>query len=139
MLQILHKILALIIALAVMFSSMSFTVEKHVCMGEVTDVSIFNEAISCGMDELVCGDDKNKEDLVKQTNCCDTIQEFIPGNQSEQQAIESLDLSKVSLVFAYVYSFAIELDTNFIDNYVIHSSPPLVSPDIQVLYQTFLI
>ena len=139
MLQILHKILALIIALAVMFSSMSFTVEKHVCMGEVTDVSFFNEAIGCGMEELVCDGDLNKIDLAKQTKCCDSIHELIPGNQSEQQAVNSLELNDLAMVFAYIYSYVDELDDNLIDKYVVHSSPPLVSLDIQVLYQTFLI
>ena len=139
MLQILHKILALIIALAVMFSSMSFTVEKHVCMGEVTDVSFFNEVKGCSMEEIVCDEDINKEDQTKQTKCCDTIHELIPGNQNEQQAVNSLDLSKISLVLAFVYSYIVDLNDNFNDNYIVDSSPPLVSLDIQVLYQTFLI
>ena len=141
MIQFLHKILAFVLALIVLFSSLSFTVEKHVCMGEVVDVSYFTEADSCGMvmEEEECTTDDFSGDKMEPEKCCNDIQELIPGNQNEQQAIDTFELNSVQFVLAYTYTylnlFEIKEDiTPFID-----SSPPPIDRDYQILYQSFLI
>lgn len=47
MLQILHKVLAIIIALIVLISSLSFTVPRKAHLIEVTDVTYCNVAHTC--------------------------------------------------------------------------------------------
>ena len=140
MIQFLHKILALVLALIVLFSSLSFTVEKHVCMGEITDVSYFTKADTCDMlMEEECVTDNFFGDKMDPEKCCNNIQELIPGNQNEQQAINYLELNQLQFVIAYTYAFlnlqeAKEDITPFIPN-----SPPFIDIDYQVLYQSFLI
>ena len=141
MVQFINKILALILAFIVVFSSLSFTVEKHICMDEVTEVSFFTGADSCEMQ----GDDCTTEES-GQTNsfddqdCCNDIHELIPGNQIEQQAIDSFEISQVAFVFTYASTYL----NLFEDNrecipFTNYSSPPIIDRDIQVLYQSFLI
>jgi hypothetical protein len=140
MLQILHKILALILALAVLFSTLSFTVEKHVCMGEVTDVSYFDTVESCGMETTECGDDLDGQEQVKRTNCCDTLQELIPGDPVEQQAIQGLEIQEYGYIVSYISSFLLEYEPLDLVSVIEYGpDPPLVERDIQTLYQTFLI
>lgn len=139
MLQVLHKILAFIIALAVLFSTMSFAVEKHVCMGEVTDVSYFNQAKGCEMNEEICEESFGAQTSVKKTKCCDTVHELIPGNQIEQHALSNLEIKNLNLLFTYIYNFVVKFEAVNFDTDNIKPSPPLVHTDIQVLYQTFLI
>lgn len=139
MLQVLHKILAIIIAFVILFSTLSFTVEKHVCMGEITDVSYFTVAETCGMTVEDCDIENPSETKIQQEKCCNNIQELIEGNQTEQQAIDSFELSQVQFVLAYTYSYL-----GLFDEYkgaipFNDYNPPLVNKNIQVLYQTFLI
>jgi len=47
MLQILHKVLAIIIALVVLLSSLSFTVQKRVHLIEATDNAYHNISDTC--------------------------------------------------------------------------------------------
>ncbi len=140
MLQILHKILAFILALAVLFSTLSFTVEKHVCMGEVTDVSYFDKVESCGMEETECGDSETRHDMAKRQNCCDTLQELIPGDPAEQQAIQSLEIQDYDYIVSYISTYLSEYEQyDVVSLTEFGPDPPLVERDIQTLYQTFLI
>lgn len=139
MLQFLHKIIALILAFIVLFSSFSFTVEKHICMGEITDVSYFTAADSCGMIDEDCDINNSSETKIQKEKCCNNVHELIPGNQNEQQALQSFEIDPVQFVFAYTYTylnlFEAKEKTIAFDYY----PPPQVGKDIQVLYQTFLI
>ena len=140
MLQILHKILALILALAVLFSTLSFTVEKHVCMGEVTSVSYFEQVESCGMEEMACDDGDRHTDQIDRSRCCDNISELIPGDTLEQQAIEGLEIEQYQFLASYITSYLLGLEkADLTDQIDLGPDPPTLERDIQVLYQTFLI
>jgi hypothetical protein len=139
--DILHKILSVFLSFTVLFSTLSFSVDQHVCMGEVTDTSYFSDADSCGMIMEVedCAIDGLTDDKVQREKCCNDIHELIPGNQTEQKALQSFEIEKAQflLVFYCTYINLLEDDT---DELPFRShSPPLVDKDINVLYQTFLI
>jgi len=53
----LYKILSFSMALIVLFSSFSFTVNQHICGGEVANTTFFIDADNCGMDMNVCKND----------------------------------------------------------------------------------
>ena len=141
MVQVIQKILALILAFIVLFSSFSFTVEKHVCMGEVTDVSFFTSADSCGMlmEEEDCVNHEFSGDKIHQENCCDNIQELIPGNQNEQQAIDSFELNQVQFIYAFTSTYLKLFEVKENISPFITISPPIIDKDYQILYQSFLI
>lgn len=141
MIQVLHKLLALILAFVVLFTSFSFTVEKHVCMGKVADVSYFTEADSCDMvmEEEECVMDDFSGDKMDQEDCCNDIQELIPGIQNEQQAIAGMELNQVSFILAFTYTYLNLLETKEDITPFVASSPPIIDKDLQILYQSFLI
>ncbi len=70
-------------------------------MGAVTNASYFNEAKGCEMNEEICEESFGAQTSVKKTKCCDTVQELIPGNQNEQQAMSSLEIKNLNLLFTY--------------------------------------
>jgi len=133
------KISSVFLAFTVMFSTLSFTVEKHVCMGEITDVSFFIEADTCGMTADYCDAKDSLETKTEKEKCCNNLQELIQGNQNEQQALNSLELNQLQFILTFTYTylnlFEPSTDLNLANIY----SPPLVDRDINVLYQTFLI
>ena len=47
---ILHKTFSVTLSCLVLFSTLSFTVEKHYCGNHLVDVAIFTKAENCGMD-----------------------------------------------------------------------------------------
>lgn len=139
MLQFLHKILALILALVILFSTLSFTVEKHICLGEVTDVSYFTKADNCGMISEDCDLVIPSERKIQKENCCNDTHELIPGNQYEQPALKKVEINQVAFIFTFVYTYNSFFEQKSDKNYFCYYSPPLVDRDIPVLYQTFLI
>jgi len=139
MLQVLNKIIALILAAIVFFSTLSFTVEKHVCMGEITDVSYFLKADSCGMQEDECPIESPTESKIQKEKCCNDVHELIPGHQNEQQALQKLELNQVEFILAFTYTYINLFETSSENIAYVDYIPPLVKNDIQILHQTFLI
>ncbi len=139
MLQFLYKILALILAFIVLFSSLSFTVEKHICMGKVTDVSYFGGADSCEMIDENCDVNDSSETKIQKEKCCNDVHELIPGNQNEQQALQSLEIEQVQFIIAYIYTYINLFEDK--NDIIPHRdyTPPIVDKDINILYQSFLI
>ena len=48
--QVFHKIMSLLMAFVVLFSTMSFTVDMHYCGDTLMDTAIFHKAETCGME-----------------------------------------------------------------------------------------
>ena len=108
--KIIHKISSLSLALIVLFSSLSFTVNKHYCGGEVVNTTLFINADDCGMNMNICENkfqnDKQTTSVEKEPCCKDTTQ-VVDGNDTNQQAQQmDLDITQVQFVQAFVYSFA---------------------------------
>ena len=47
--QVFHKIMSLVMAFVVLFSTMSFTVNMHYCGDTLVETAIFQKAKGCGM------------------------------------------------------------------------------------------
>ncbi|WP_417620071.1 HYC_CC_PP family protein, partial [Oceanihabitans sediminis] len=48
--QLIHKIVSLSMAIVVLFSTMSFTIDMHFCGDTLMDTAIFQQVKTCGMD-----------------------------------------------------------------------------------------
>ena len=119
-------------ALLVLFSTMSFTVDKHFCGKVLVDQAVFSEAKTCGMHA--------DAPSTAEDNCCDEEKVLVEGQKELKISFDDLDLEQqvflVSLNFSYLGLFEGEPQqaTPFA-NY----SPPLLVYDIQLRDQTFLI
>jgi len=134
-----HKISSLLLALLVLFSTSSYTVESHYCGGSLVDSSFFGHVKSCGVEMListVTTDDCSEASK----NCCRDEKVFIDGQ-------DELITSSVELTFQQQLFIASFVDTYInlfkgIDDKVIpfknYSSPVLVK-DIQLLDEVFII
>ena len=119
----------------VLLSTMSFTVEKHYCMGQLANYAILGSAEGCEMHMS-----EEQAPVLKKVPCCNDIVEFVEGTNSElkiAQEISSADIQFVAIFYAsYVALFEpLPKEPNKFRNH----SPPLLVKDIQVLYETFLI
>tara|TARA_Y100000815_G_scaffold717_1_gene633 strand:- start:6 stop:386 length:381 start_codon:yes stop_codon:yes gene_type:complete len=125
-------------ALLVLFSTLSFTVESHFCGDILVDTSLFGKVETCGMD-LQKTSTSTDCDITKK-NCCSDEQLLVQGQDTLKTSFDKLDKEQqifvVALVQSYIYLF--ESNEANITSFKDYSPPPLIR-DVQVLDQTFLI
>jgi len=136
--KILTKISVCILALIVLLSSMSFTVEKHYCGETLVDVSYFGGAESCCAKAMKKMD--HEEEEPKKKGCCSNEFELIESPTFDKERITSFTPEEVQFFAFYVYSYInlfqeVELEKEFYKDF----SPPDIVRDIQILHETFLI
>ncbi|WP_421824163.1 HYC_CC_PP family protein [Flagellimonas oceanensis] len=126
--QFFHQIVSSLMALLVLASTVSWTVDKHICMGRVMDISLFSHADDCGMD------------MDMEKSCCDDETFTVQGQDDLKISFENFDLDQqvflVSFVQTYFHLF--EIDSEEPSTFSEYNPPPLIR-DVQVLDQTFLI
>lgn len=130
---ILHKIFSVALSFLVLFSTFSFTVEKHYCGSHLVDVSIFSEAKGCGMES------KSETKILK--SCCKNTVDIIEGqDELTPVSFDDLDLETQVFLSTYVYSFSV-LFISLPKQIIPHKdySPPNLVYDIQLLDDVFLI
>lgn len=132
--KLLYKISSIVMAIVVLLSTMSFTVEKHFCGDFLVDVSFVGNVEKCEMN-------KSASTNVKKKNCCKDEVHHIEG-QDELQKDTSVKLTfdQQEFIAAFTFSYhsifsGIKLEKEFYKDF----SPPNLNRDILVLYQTFLI
>jgi len=125
--QIVRKITAVMMALVVLMSTMSFTVFKHYCGNTLVDTSYFTHAEGCGMEpsstETLPGCD-----IVKK-NCCADKSLTLEG-QKDLKVSQEIQLAKQFFAIIPVVSYQadyLRTETN-LPNYRDYHPPPLVRP-----------
>lgn len=133
----LKRISVIVMSFMVLFSTLSFTVEKHICAGEVRDISFTGNLERCVMPSS--SDDINSFNFDKEP-CCKDIKHSVDGTNSELKVTPVVKIEVIQLAMAFVYSyhniFQEEYDAKIHFN---EYSPPVLEKDIQVLFETFQI
>nr|WP_321416054.1 hypothetical protein [uncultured Allomuricauda sp.] len=123
-------------AVLLLASTVSWTVDKHICMGRVMDVSFFAHAEDCGMDDVLAAfDDQNIKN-----DCCEDETFTIQGQDDLKISWSDLDLEHQLFLVAFTKSY-FELFVPLDKLPVPHEQypPPKLVNDIQILDQVFLI
>lgn len=131
-----QKIISPLMALLVLFSTMSFTVDMHFCGGHLVDKAIFSEVKKCGMEMK----SKTTEYIVQKPSCCEDISITVEGQEELKVSFEKHELQtfQFALLFRYSYLSLFEpLSEKHIpfDQY----SPPRLTKDRYTLHKTYLI
>ena len=136
--QISHKIASFSLALLVLFSTVSFTVEKHFCGEMLMDMAIMHKAESCAMELALA--ERGCDTEAEKPGCCNDEHIVIEGQDNLKASWESISLEDqqflVAFTTSYFQAFTItEAQTSPFDDY----APPLIIRDIQLLNESFLI
>lgn len=136
--KIFYKISSFSMALLVLFSTLSFTVESHYCGDILVDSSVFGAAETCGM-EVQKTSPSSDCDITKK-NCCSDEQLLLEGQDTLKISFEKLDKEQQVFVVTFIQSYLDLFEYENSDNeaFIDYSPPPLIR-DVQVLDQTFLI
>ncbi|MDF0715271.1 hypothetical protein PY092_03840 [Muricauda sp. 334s03] len=134
--QFFHQIVSSLMALLVLASTVSWTVDKHFCMGRVMDISFFSHAEDCGMEAglaLMENDDLKK-------SCCADESFTMQGQDDLNLAWQDLDLEHQMFLVAFTSTYVdifVPLEKCPVPNE--QYPPPKLVKDIHVLDQVFLI
>ena len=126
-------------AFLVLFSTMSFTVEKHFCGKSLVDHAVFSSARMCKSEMDSCGVKKGQMAMGK-NSCCSTKKETIDGQDELNSPFFPLDLTQTSFwapITLFLKELLRELPLKAVPYQ--HYEPPQLVADIQVLAQVFLI
>lgn len=136
--QLAHKLSSVVLAIIVLFSSVSFSVDKHFCAGNLIDVSIITSVERCKGD-MKEGNENHSKGLIK--SCCKDVREIVEGvdvlNTKPSPKYASPDYQFIQNNY---FELIVYLDQQIGKQNVFKSSfGPPNKPNLQVLYQSFLI
>lgn len=134
--QLLYKVFSINLSFLVLFSTASFSVEKHFCGDVLIDASLFSEVEKCENESLKIEIEK----ITKKSCCVDTTVIVKGQNELIVKSFDELDLEHQLLVAYFYYSYANLFEVLSQQNipHKDYSSPNLIF-DKQVLNQVFLI
>ncbi|MGB1042821.1 MAG: HYC_CC_PP family protein [Tenacibaculum sp.] len=137
--QLFNKIASIMMALVVVFSTMSFTINSHFCGGTLISTSYFSKAKTCGME--MKQENNNKECSITKKNCCKDVTQLIEGQDSlKKSALDTLSFDQQLFIATFYYSYFNLFEG--LHNKVIpfkDYAPPFVVKDIHVLDEVYLI
>jgi hypothetical protein len=135
--QISHKILAIVMAFVVLFSTMSFTVDMHFCGDTLVATSLFQEVTGCGMEM-----EKPAAEgcAIVKSNCCKDKQMLIDGQDEMQLSIAVISFDQQVFITSFIYTH-IYLLKGLDTTVTVHQAyrEPLVSRQLYKLAETYLI
>ena len=136
--ELFRQLLACTMALMVLFSSMSFTIDMHFCGDTLVDLSLM-EADNCGMSSMMGVSDTDSM-MTTEMGCCTDLQVTLEGQDELKISIDNLSLEQQVFLASYYYSYLQLFDTQPgeitpFDGY----PPPIIIKDIYILHETYLI
>ncbi|MGB5417594.1 MAG: hypothetical protein WBN21_02095 [Algibacter sp.] len=134
---ILHKTFSVSLALLVLFSTVSFTIEKHYCGDTLVETAIFQKAKGCGMEM-----EKISTDTCSFTkkNCCTDEKIAVEGQDELQLQIDKISFEQQVFIASFVYTYInlFEGLDNNVSSYEAYE-PPLVIRQLYKIDETYLI
>jgi hypothetical protein len=129
-----QKAVSSFMAILLLLSTVSWTVDKHLCMGRVMDIALFASAEDCGMEAALGLND------TLQSHCCDDESFTLLGQDDLKLSWNDIHIDKQLILLTFATSFAenIEPQSSKCNSFNTYP-PPLLVSDFQVLYQEFLI
>jgi len=111
----------------------------HFCCNKLVDSSVFGKAKSCE-EKVETSDSTTKQCTIMDEECCNNLTFFKEGDKNIKKA--SFELEKETIVFlnVFIHSY-VNLFEGLEENIIPFKqyTPPLISKDLSVLHETFLI
>ena len=135
--QIFHKISSFLMAIVVLFSTMSFTVDMHYCGDNLVETAIFHKAKGCGME---MEKPSTEGCSITKKNCCDDKQLAIEGQDELQLQVDKITFEQQVFLASFVYTYinlfeGLENNVSTYEEY----KPPLVIRQLYKIHETYLI
>ena len=135
--QVSHKIMSLLMAFVVLFSTLSFTINMHYCGGTLVETAVFHKVKGCGMEMQ---NPSTQSCTITKKNCCNDEQLVVDGQDKLQLQVDTISFEQQLFItsFVYTYSNLFEGLNKNVSSYEVYK-PPLVIRQIFKLDETYLI
>ncbi|MFB9272058.1 MULTISPECIES: HYC_CC_PP family protein [Flavobacteriaceae] len=135
--QVIHKIMSFVMAVVVLCSTMSFTIDMHYCGDALVDSAIFHKAATCGME---MENSLNDGCSTSKKNCCNNEKLIVKGQDELQFSIAKIAFEQQVFIASFVYTYSSPFTSSdksvtFYKDY----KPPLVIRQIYKIDETYLI
>lgn len=126
-------------------TSMSFTIDRHYCKGELQSVSVFGKAASCQKADstkaVYCPIHKKMMKMDDGKSCCENKATFVKADNDLVDIDFKIPTTPhlQQFVIAYVLAFHTNINTETQPTLPFSYQPPNISRDICVLLATFLL
>ena len=133
--KVLHNILSVFLAIVVLFSTMSFTVNMHYCGRTLVDISIFKEAKTCEMEMP-----NQSNAFTKKKGCCTDKQVNFEGQDDLKITWDTFAAEQQLFIASFYFSYI-----NIFEELQEHNvpfkeyPPPLLVKNIYMVHETYLI
>ena len=135
--QVFHKIVSFMMALVVLFSTLSFTVNMHYCGDTLVETTVFQKAKGCGMEMQ---NPSTEGCAMTKKNCCNDEQIVMDGQDELQLSFDNLTLEQQQFIATFIHTYinlfeGYDEDINSFREY----KPPLVVRQIYKIDESYLI
>jgi len=127
-------------AVIVLLSTMSFSVDLHYCGDHLVDFSIYDSVNTCMMEAKTSKSSGECAVMEMDMDCCTDVEVVLEGQDDLKISLDQLTFDQQLFVVSFVYSYINRFegcDENIVP-FKDYSPPPLIR-DVQLLDQTFLI
>ncbi|MBV7270674.1 HYC_CC_PP family protein [Winogradskyella luteola] len=135
--QVFHKIMSVLMAFVVLFSTLSFTINMHYCGDTLVETAVFQKAKGCGMEMQ---NPSSEGCSMTKKNCCNDEQIVMDGQDELKISFDSLTFEQQQFIVTFIYSYInlfedYDEDINSFREY----KPPLVVRQIYKIDESYLI
>jgi hypothetical protein len=121
---------------------MSFTINAHMCGGDIKDIAVFQKATPCKKEITKPSCHQTEDDGMAEENDCCNEKSF--ETEAQDKPVNAVKIQKLNPQFVLLYSFLFHDSTITSESEVIKTnpfdlSPPYKPSDIHILVQSFLI
>ncbi len=136
--ELFRKISSIVMALIVVLSTLSFTVEAHYCGDTLVDSSLFKSPDSCGME--MQSPPKDEGCAISKKDCCKDEQLLLEGQSELKSSSDKLTTAQEGFLISFVYTYLdlFEAPEENDSDYLAYR-PPLVTHRIYKLVESYLI
>ena len=132
----LHKVFSVFLALIVLSSTMSFTIEKHFCGDKLIDVALFSELNKCNMDSSSI----DLEEFVKKMCCKDEVNIVTGQDELLMHDFDDLSMDIQTALFEVTRSINHFVSVELLSKKSFNDySPPKLIVNRLIVNQNFLI
>nr|WP_317235796.1 hypothetical protein [Aestuariivivens insulae] len=133
----LHRIMSVFMAVVVLCSTMSFTINMHYCGDTLVETAVFHKAKGCGMEMQM---PSSAQCSVEKNNCCSDKKIVVEGQDELQLKIDKVSFEQKLFIASFIYTY-VNLFEGLDKNVTAYEDyrPPLVIRQIYKLDETYLI
>lgn len=142
--QIRTKILSAILLLTFTFSTIGIVMYKHLCNGDIKNVTVFVKADHCDHTEVATKEipkcHQSKE-VTDKTDCCVNDTQELKNNE-RYLAYNKVSFEQLSILEVVVSAFNTpDISKSEIDDYLVYESPPPISmrKSLHIIHEKYLI